>query len=75
MNSLNKVIGDGCNINRDIKQLVLDQFEKLTVEQFYAPKLPKIGGYLYKGIATKCERSLHSINEDAEMMGSRGETP
>ncbi|AFY49341.1 methylase involved in ubiquinone/menaquinone biosynthesis [Nostoc sp. PCC 7524] len=53
LNPINKVIGDGCNINRDIKQLVATKFESLTVEQFYAPKTPKIGGYFYKGIATK----------------------
>lgn len=53
LNSISKVIGDGCNINRDMKQLVSDQFENVTVEQFYVPKAPKIGGYLYKGVAVK----------------------
>jgi len=52
-NSFNKVIGDGCNINRNMKQLVSSQFDNLIIEQFYLPKTPKIGGYLYKGIATK----------------------
>lgn len=53
LNSINKVIGDGCNINRDMKQLVSAQFKNLTVEQFYLPNTPKIGGYLYKGFAVK----------------------
>ncbi|MBD2196268.1 MULTISPECIES: class I SAM-dependent methyltransferase [Calothrix] len=53
LNPLSQVIGDGCNINRNIRQLVAAQFANLTVEQFYIPKIPKISGYLYKGVAFK----------------------
>ncbi|BAY63894.1 type 11 methyltransferase [Calothrix brevissima NIES-22] len=53
LNPLSQVIGDGCNINRNIRQLVAAQFANLTVEQFYIPKIPKISGYLYKGVAVK----------------------
>ncbi|MBD2203954.1 class I SAM-dependent methyltransferase [Calothrix sp. FACHB-1219] len=53
LNSLSQLIGDGCNINRNIRQLVAAQFANLTVEQFYIPKIPKISGYLYKGVAVK----------------------
>ena len=50
---LQKIIADGCHFNRNIQQIVEKQFNNLTIEQFYAPKLPKIGGYMYKGLATK----------------------
>ncbi|WP_416669046.1 class I SAM-dependent methyltransferase [Egbenema bharatensis] len=50
---LQKVIADGCHLNRNIRQLVQQQFEQVTVEEFYADKTPKMAGYFYKGIATK----------------------
>lgn len=53
LNPINKAIAVGCNLNRNIKELVEAQFNNVTVEQFYAPKSPKIGGYMYKGIASK----------------------
>ncbi|NEN99735.1 MAG: methyltransferase domain-containing protein, partial [Moorea sp. SIO3I7] len=48
-----KIIGDGCHLNRNIKQLVEKHFEILTLEEFYEPKFPKIMGYMYKGVAQK----------------------
>lgn len=50
---IQKVIADGCHLNRNIRQLVTAQFPDLTITEFYADKLPKTIGYLYKGIATK----------------------
>ena len=50
---LQKLIADGCHFNRNIQQIVEKQFNNLTIEQFYDHKLPKIGGYMYKGVATK----------------------
>ena len=50
---LQKIIADGCHFNRNIQQIVEKRFNSLTIEQFYDPKLPKIGGYMYKGVATK----------------------
>jgi ubiquinone/menaquinone biosynthesis C-methylase UbiE len=50
---LQKVIADGCHFNRNIRQLIEQQFEHVTLEEFYADKTPKVSGYLYKGIATK----------------------
>ncbi|PSB23168.1 SAM-dependent methyltransferase [filamentous cyanobacterium CCP2] len=52
---LQKVIADGCHFNRNIRKLVEQQFEQVTIDEFYADKTPKIVGYLYKGIATKRE--------------------
>jgi ubiquinone/menaquinone biosynthesis C-methylase UbiE len=48
-----KVIADGCHLNRDIKSLIENQFNRVTIEQFQAEKLPEIIGYLYKGVAVK----------------------
>ncbi|MBE9199585.1 MULTISPECIES: class I SAM-dependent methyltransferase [unclassified Nodularia (in: cyanobacteria)] len=50
---IQKIIGDGCHLNRNIRQLVEQQFDTVTLEEFVGENLPKIAGYLYKGIATK----------------------
>jgi ubiquinone/menaquinone biosynthesis C-methylase UbiE len=50
---IQKVIGDGCHLNRNIRQLVENQFDTLTVEEFYAENFPKMMGYFYQGAATK----------------------
>ena len=50
---IQKIIADGCHLNRKINHLVRQQFPNVTIEQFYAPKLPKVIGYMYRGIATK----------------------
>ena len=50
---IQKVIADGCHLNRNIRQLVEKQFDLVTVKEFYAEKIPKFVGYLYQGIATK----------------------
>ena len=51
---LQKVIGDGCHLNRQMQQLVeANQFQIVRLEKFYSSGLPKIGGYMYKGIAVK----------------------
>ena len=48
-----KIIADGCHLNRQIDAIVRRKFVNLTVEQFYAPKLPKVIGYMYRGVAIK----------------------
>jgi ubiquinone/menaquinone biosynthesis C-methylase UbiE len=50
---IQKIIADGCHLDRKIKSLIADRFANLTVKEFYAPNKPKIGGYFYQGIATK----------------------
>jgi ubiquinone/menaquinone biosynthesis C-methylase UbiE len=49
-----KVIADGCHVNRDIEGLIQKagfHFETLTKE--YAAGIPKVAGYFYYGIASK----------------------
>ena len=53
LNPVQKIIGDGCHLNRNIKQLVENHLKLVRLEQFYTPKLPKTHGYMYKGVATK----------------------
>lgn len=48
-----KILADGCHLNRNIQQLIEAQFEIVQLEQFYAEGLPKAVGYLYQGVATK----------------------
>ncbi|MEO1374978.1 MAG: class I SAM-dependent methyltransferase [Cyanobacteria bacterium J06635_10] len=48
-----KIIGDGCHLNRNIRQIVEQQFERVKLEEFYIEKTPKVVGYMYKGVAIK----------------------
>ena len=50
---LQKVIADGCHLNRPIKSLVEKYFGQVSLEQFYEPETPKLAGYLYRGVATR----------------------
>lgn len=50
---IQKTIADGCHLNRDIHQLIANQFKAVDLRQFYADGLPKVVGYLYQGVATK----------------------
>lgn len=51
---IQRLIGDGCHLNRDIGALVGDSpFVLETLETFYMEKTPRIGGYLYRGVAVK----------------------
>jgi ubiquinone/menaquinone biosynthesis C-methylase UbiE len=52
LNPLQKVIADGCNLNRDMARLIREagfRFEQL--ERFYMADQPKLIGYTYQGIA------------------------
>jgi ubiquinone/menaquinone biosynthesis C-methylase UbiE len=53
INPLQNLIGDGCNLNRDMAALVRQVFPNTVVDQFYMENMPKIGGYMYRGVATK----------------------
>src|SRR3989339_1281827 len=53
LNPINKALSCGCNLNRNIKELVEScNLRILKLDQFYLEKTPKIFGYIYKGIAT-----------------------
>lgn len=54
LNRLEMHLGDGCRLDRKIKELVAAQpFSLVEVEEFYLEKTPRTHGYLFRGIATK----------------------
>jgi len=53
---LQKRIADGCHLDRAIADLLSQRFTLEHLETFYAPGMPKVGGYFYRGIAVKADR-------------------
>lgn len=54
LNGLQKILGDGCHLNRNITELVKTQNWQVKEErQFYIKEIPKLFGYMYQGIAIK----------------------
>ena len=50
---IQKVIGDGCHLDRDIRQLIQSAgFRFEQYENFDMQQLPKVGSYMYFGVAT-----------------------
>ena len=52
---LQRRLGDGCHLDRNIRQLVANQFSTLTVAADYAEGFPKVLAYFYQGVATKAQ--------------------
>jgi ubiquinone/menaquinone biosynthesis C-methylase UbiE len=53
-NPIERVIGEGCNINRPIDRLIKAAgFEIETLERFLMPKTPRILGEMYSGTARR----------------------
>ena len=50
---IQRVVADGCHLNRKMDKLVRDAFDKVEVSEFYGADLPKVMGYFYQGTATK----------------------
>ncbi len=50
---IQKIVGDGCHLNRNIRELVKQQFDNLEIKEFYVEDFPKVIGYHYQGIAIK----------------------
>ena len=54
MNWLQSLLGDGCKLDRDIKQIVAAQpYSAIDSREQYLEKMPKISGYVYRGVARK----------------------
>ena len=54
LNPLQKIIGDGCHLNRDMNQLVRGAaFVMTSLKRFQIPLLPRFIGHCYQGIAVK----------------------
>lgn len=50
---IQRIVADGCHLNRKIDALVKAAFDEVEVTEFYGEDLPKVMGYFYRGIATK----------------------
>jgi ubiquinone/menaquinone biosynthesis C-methylase UbiE len=54
LNWLEMRLADGCQLDRNIKELIAAQpFSSVEGEEFYLEKTPKTHGYLYRGVAHK----------------------
>ena len=54
LNSLQKIIGDGCHLNRDMDQIVRSAaFEMKSLKRFQLHSLPKIICHCFQGVAVK----------------------
>ena len=54
MNGFNKWIGDGCHLNRNIADLITSSPLSLDqCDQFSLPSTPRVGGWIYRGKASK----------------------
>ncbi|MEL7356179.1 MAG: class I SAM-dependent methyltransferase [Cyanobacteria bacterium J06555_13] len=50
---IQRLVADGCHLNRKIDQLVRDAFDSVEVSEFYGADLPKVMGYFYQGVGLK----------------------
>jgi len=50
---IQKVIADGCHLDRNIQDIVKRQFRQVEIEQFTPEKMPDLIAHLYRGVATK----------------------
>jgi hypothetical protein len=54
LNPIQNIIGCGCNLNRKIDQLIAQASLKITtLDRFQMQSVPKLGGAMYKGKATR----------------------
>ena len=53
---IQRIIADGCHLDRNIESLIRRTgFQDLELETFYMKKMPRVGGFLYRGIAVRPE--------------------
>jgi ubiquinone/menaquinone biosynthesis C-methylase UbiE len=53
LNPLQKLLADGCHLDRNMRALIeAQQFHFLALRQFYLDNTPKTHGYTYQGLAT-----------------------
>ena len=49
-----RLLGDGCHLNRNIQRHIeAHPFRLRAMTQFYLEETPKVGGYMYQGVAVK----------------------
>lgn len=56
LNPVQNIIGCGCNLNRKIGQIIAQAGLKImTLDQFQMQRVPRVGGELYRGTATRSD--------------------
>jgi ubiquinone/menaquinone biosynthesis C-methylase UbiE len=54
LNGLQKWLAGGCHLDRDMRAFITAvPFASVQIDEFYLEKVPRIHGYLYRGMATK----------------------
>jgi ubiquinone/menaquinone biosynthesis C-methylase UbiE len=54
LNPIQRVIGCGCNLNRKIDQIIAQAGLKImTIDRFQMQSVPRLGGEMYRGTATR----------------------
>jgi ubiquinone/menaquinone biosynthesis C-methylase UbiE len=54
LNWLERRLGDGCRLDRDIRALVESApFAEINVDEFYLERVPRTHGYIYRGTAAR----------------------
>ena len=54
LNWLQRKLGDGCHLNRNMRSIIASQpFSTITTDEFYLDKVPRTHGYLYRGTASR----------------------
>ena len=54
LNPFEMLLGDGCRLDRNIKELIADQpFSSVEIAEFYLKGIPRTHGYIYRGAALK----------------------
>jgi ubiquinone/menaquinone biosynthesis C-methylase UbiE len=54
LNPIQNIIGYGCNLNRQIDHLIIQAGLKImTLDRFHMQSVPRLGGTMYKGKATR----------------------
>jgi len=54
LNPIQNIWAGGCNLNRDIKSLIINSGFKISeLKNYYMKRDPKVVGYMYEGIAVK----------------------
>jgi ubiquinone/menaquinone biosynthesis C-methylase UbiE len=54
LNPIQNIWAGGCNLNRDVKSLIINSGFKISeLKNYYMKRDPKVVGYMYEGIAVK----------------------
>ena len=54
LNPVQNIIGCGCNLNRKIDQIIAQAGLKImTLDRFQMQSVPRLGGDMYRGTATR----------------------